>query len=108
MASRSRSSSTKSTKEAAKRGEVARAVNQTSDVSADSDASENTTAASEPMPEVRLLGALHPLAGREERIAINAYWRAAQREFAPGYELDDWLAAEREIDSTGSDQSERR
>ena len=49
--------------------------------------------------DVRLLGTLQPLTSREERIAISAYWRAAQREFAPGNELDDWLAAEREVDS---------
>jgi hypothetical protein len=27
-----------------------------------------------------------------------AYFRAEHREFAPGHELEDWLAAEREID----------
>ncbi|HEY5806633.1 MAG TPA: DUF2934 domain-containing protein [Povalibacter sp.] len=48
--------------------------------------------------EIRLLGSLHPLPSREERIAIAAYWRAAQRQFAPGHELDDWLKAEQEID----------
>ena len=52
----------------------------------------------EPITEIRLLGSLHPLPGREERIAIAAYWRAAQRQFAPGHELDDWLKAEQEID----------
>ncbi|HLS80837.1 MAG TPA: DUF2934 domain-containing protein [Steroidobacter sp.] len=35
---------------------------------------------------------------REARIAEAAYWRAERRGFAPGAELDDWLAAEREID----------
>jgi len=30
-------------------------------------------------------------------IAQAAYYIAAQRDFAPGNELDDWLAAEREI-----------
>ncbi|MBB6094024.1 hypothetical protein HNQ60_002905 [Povalibacter uvarum] len=54
---------------------------------------------SEPVPEVRLLGSLHPLPSREERIAISAYWRAAKRQFEPGHELDDWLEAEREVDS---------
>lgn len=52
----------------------------------------------EPVPEVRLLGSLHPLPSREERIAISAYWRAAKRQFEPGHELDDWLEAEREVD----------
>jgi hypothetical protein len=30
-------------------------------------------------------------------IAERAYYRAEKRGFAPGYELEDWLAAEREI-----------
>ena len=37
---------------------------------------------------------------REARIAEAAYWRAEQRGFAPGYELEDWLHAEKEIDRT--------
>ena len=57
--------------------------------------------ANEDAPEVRLLGSLYPLPSREERIAIAAYWRAAKRQFAPGHELDDWLEAEREIESDG-------
>jgi hypothetical protein len=36
---------------------------------------------------------------REARIAERAYWRAERRSFAPGHELEDWLHAEREIDS---------
>jgi len=36
---------------------------------------------------------------REARIAEQAYWRAERRGFAPGHELEDWLHAEREIDS---------
>jgi len=35
---------------------------------------------------------------REARIAEAAYWRAEQRGFAAGHELDDWLAAERQVD----------
>jgi hypothetical protein len=35
---------------------------------------------------------------REQRIAELAYRHAEQRGFAPGGELDDWLAAEREVD----------
>lgn len=30
-------------------------------------------------------------------IAERAYYRAEQRGFAPGYDLEDWLAAEREV-----------
>jgi hypothetical protein len=36
---------------------------------------------------------------REARIAECAYWRAERRGFAPGHELEDWLQAEREVDS---------
>lgn len=36
---------------------------------------------------------------REARIAEQAYWRAERRGFAPGHELEDWLHAEREVDS---------
>jgi hypothetical protein len=35
---------------------------------------------------------------RHERIAKAAYLRAARRNFAPGHELEDWLAAEQEVD----------
>jgi hypothetical protein len=33
------------------------------------------------------------------RISIVAYQKAAQRGFEPGSELDDWLAAEKEVDA---------
>ena len=36
---------------------------------------------------------------RAERIAKRAYELAQQRGFSPGHELDDWLQAEREIES---------
>jgi hypothetical protein len=36
---------------------------------------------------------------REQLIAEAAYYRAERRNFAGGRELDDWLAAEEEIDS---------
>src|SRR4029453_12010283 len=39
---------------------------------------------------------------REARIAERAYWRAEQRGFTPGQELEDWLHAEREVDGQGS------
>lgn len=35
---------------------------------------------------------------REARIAEAAYWRAERRGFIAGQELDDWLAAEKEVD----------
>lgn len=38
-----------------------------------------------------------PVQDFEARVAEAAYFRAERREFAPGFELDDWLAAEAEI-----------
>lgn len=38
---------------------------------------------------------------REARIAEAAYWRSERRGFGPGQELDDWLAAEKEVDDRG-------
>lgn len=32
-------------------------------------------------------------------IAMAAYYRAVERHFAPGHELDDWLEAERQINA---------
>ena len=48
---------------------------------------------------------LPPGAGSEEvrqKIAESAYYRAQQRGFSPGYELEDWLAAEAEIKRGGA------
>jgi hypothetical protein len=39
-------------------------------------------------------------AARHRQIAINAYFRAQRRGFAPGAELDDWLAAEAEYEES--------
>jgi DUF2934 family protein len=39
-----------------------------------------------------------PSPPREAEIATAAYYRAEHRGFAPGNELADWLAAEREVD----------
>ncbi len=39
-----------------------------------------------------------PSSSRAARIAVAAYHRAQRRGFVPGQELEDWLAAEREID----------
>ena len=36
---------------------------------------------------------------RQELIAEAAYLRAASRGFAPGHDLDDWLAAEKMVDA---------
>lgn len=39
------------------------------------------------------------IASRETMIREAAYFRAEHRSFAPGGELEDWFAAEREIDA---------
>jgi hypothetical protein len=44
-------------------------------------------------------GAATPSRARDAMIAEAAYYRAARRGFVPGHELDDWLAAERQVDS---------
>ena len=44
---------------------------------------------------------------REARIAEAAYWRAERRGFTSGQELDDWLAAEKEVDGDIAAQRER-
>jgi len=36
---------------------------------------------------------------RQDRIREAAYYKAMNRRFAPGCELVDWLAAEKEVDS---------
>jgi hypothetical protein len=36
---------------------------------------------------------------RERRIRVAAYFKAERRGFAPGHELDDWLAAQEEEDA---------
>jgi len=43
-----------------------------------------------------------PSSSREALIATAAYYRAEKRGFASGYEDEDWLAAEREIDNMGN------
>jgi len=35
--------------------------------------------------------------GRDEMVRTAAYFRAQRRGFAPGYEIEDWLAAEVEV-----------
>jgi hypothetical protein len=41
---------------------------------------------------------------RQEQIAERAYFRALNRGFEPGHELEDWLAAEAEIDRRDAKQ----
>ena len=40
-----------------------------------------------------------PASLRHDMIERAAYLRAEQRGFAPGFEVDDWLAAEADVDS---------
>jgi hypothetical protein len=39
---------------------------------------------------------------RHAAIAVAAYHLAERRHFAPGYEAEDWLAAEAQIERRGS------
>ena len=63
------------------------------------------SAASAPGASLKLLAAPAPRPPevlpcmRQDMIEQAAYFRAAQRGFEPGHELDDWLAAEREVDT---------
>jgi hypothetical protein len=47
-------------------------------------------------------------AGRRERIAVAAYYKAERRGFEGGSEHDDWLEAEKEIDRKDQKQEEPR
>ena len=42
-----------------------------------------------------------PQEATRQKIAELAYYRAEQRGFSPGYELEDWLAAEEEVKKRG-------
>jgi hypothetical protein len=42
---------------------------------------------------------------RHAEIARRAYFRAEQRGFAPGHEIEDWLEAERQIGAADCDGS---
>ena len=48
------------------------------------------------------------LRARHGELAEAAYFLSQARGFAPGRELDDWLAAEREIDAGKGDEAHRR
>jgi hypothetical protein len=60
---------------------------------------------SDELPQARFVGEQIIYKSREERIAESAYLAAEARGFAPGYELEDWLKAEKEVDTllAGSD-----
>lgn len=48
--------------------------------------------------EIRPHSRPNELPAREERVRVAAYLLAEQRGFAPGHELEDWLAAEAAVD----------
>lgn len=52
---------------------------------------------SETIKAVTMAGTSTPV-DRRRAIAEYAYLLSERRGFAPGYELDDWLAAEKEVD----------
>ena len=54
-------------------------------------------------PSTKAPANFDPSSSRQALIATAAYYRAETRGFQPGHELQDWLAAEREIDGVGSD-----
>ena len=56
----------------------------------------------EPAPPIRAPAAIDPSSSREALISTAAYYRAQKRGFRPGHEIEDWLAAEREVDGTGT------
>jgi hypothetical protein len=55
----------------------------------------------DPMPDATIPGAEGAWVDDERlaMIAENAYYRAERRGFVPGYDIEDWLAAEREVDA---------
>jgi ethanolamine ammonia-lyase large subunit len=60
---------------------------------------ETASTESAEVPQVNFVGEQLVYKDRYERIAEAAYLRAEQRGFEPGHEVEDWLAAEREIDA---------
>jgi hypothetical protein len=64
-----------------------------------SSATAESSESSEELPQARFVGEQIIYKSREERISESAYLAAEARGFAPGYELDDWLKAEREVDT---------
>jgi len=44
-------------------------------------------------------------AAREDMVRTAAYYRAERRGFAPGYEWEDWLAAEAEVSTLAGPQA---
>jgi len=60
-------------------------------------AARKTTARKAAGAKARPAAAPRSAAEREEMVRTAAYFRAERRGFAPGYEWEDWLAAEAEV-----------
>ena len=58
----------------------------------------STPARAEAFPDRAAAAATSDIDRRRELIASAAYLRAERRGFEPGHEIDDWCAAEYEID----------
>lgn len=67
-------------------------------------ATPESVASPEPSSEARETGPASAertritVSDRRGMIAMAAYYRAEKRRFAPGFEIEDWIAAEREVD----------
>ena len=57
----------------------------------------STLARSRPFDPLRFTKRVVTAVELRQLVAANAYFRAEARHFAPGYEVEDWLAAEREV-----------
>ena len=55
------------------------------------------TLTDEIVSETEISGQVLCLPDRDAKIAEMAYYKAESRGFEPGYELDDWIAAEQEF-----------
>jgi len=71
--------------------------------------SKKTTGKAAASPEVKEFAEQSAAGGKpddaadlREMIAVAAYYRAQGRQFEPGHELEDWLAAENEIRNRGA------
>jgi hypothetical protein len=53
---------------------------------------------------LRFVQTIAPQRARQDLIAEAAYFRSLHRGFQPGYEIEDWLAAEAEIDQRNAKQ----
>jgi hypothetical protein len=57
----------------------------------------------EPFDPLNFCGHFDAAEWRHEMIAQAAYFLAKRRHFAPGHEIEDWLAAEAEVDEVMAD-----